>query len=188
MEEKIYTSELAGHCNASTAWQILKEVSESLIDKGLRSINPCCIEISDDGRFLVTAEGSDFQDTFNAPENADGQLNEAGTVWSLGATVFYIVMGCQVMNGKGGKGQRENSRLPYMRSEWPKLSELIQQCLNFKPNKRPSLQEIRDKASEQHKFFVELIQRGPKIKTINQTTSSKTEPDQEDLAFWPDKM
>ena len=88
MEEKIYTSELAGHCNEPTAWLILKEVSEGLCSQGLRPINPHCIEICDDGHFLAIDEGLDHQDHFNAPENSNGQLNEAGAVWSLGATIF----------------------------------------------------------------------------------------------------
>lgn len=188
MEEKIYTSELSGHCNESTAWQILKETSETLIHKGLHPIDPYCIEIRDDGHFsLDLAAASANHNGFDAPETTENQLAESGSVWSLGATVFFIAMGCQVMNGKGGKGQQESSKLPYMRSEWPELSELVQQCLQFNPVRRPSLQQIHDKAMQQHQRCMDEIRKGPKFKNKGKTSSSEIDFGQ-DLAFWPETM
>lgn len=189
MEEKIYVSELAGHCNELTAWQILKEVSETLIRMGLHTIDPYCIEIDDDGHFSLVSEQESFKrDGFDAPETTDNQISDSGVVWSLGATVFFVVMGCQVMNGRGGKGQRESSKLPYMRSEWPELSELVQQCLQFNPVRRPSLQQIHDKALQQHQRCMEEIRKGPKFKKAGKTSESETDLAGQDFAFWPEIM
>ncbi len=187
MEEKIYVSELAGHCNEMMAWQILKEVSETLIQKGLRSIDPYCIEIDDNGHFSLATTTANHDD-FNAPETIENQLNEAGTTWSLCATVFFVIMGCQVMNGKGGKGQKASSKLPYMRSEWPELSELVQQCLQFHPTRRPTLQQVHDKALQQYQRCMDEIRKGPKFKTMGKVSQTETDLARQDLAFWPEIM
>lgn len=188
MEEKIYASELAGHCNELTAWQILKEVSEPLIRMGLRSIDPYCIEIGDDGHFLLDSKPKlDKHCSFDAPEVAANQITETGVVWSLGASLFFVVLGCQVMNGKGSKGQQESSKLPYMRSEWPEMSELVQQCLHFSPARRPSFQQIHDKALQQHQRCMDEIKKGPKFKNTGKASPTGTDFGQE-LAFWPEAM
>lgn len=187
MEERIFASELAGHCNEPTAWQLLKEVSGLLINKGPRHINPYCIEINDDGHFTLTAEANAEDQDFDAPEAAGQEPTEPGAVWSLGATAFYAVMGCQVMNGKGGKGQREYSKLPYMRSEWPELSELIQQCLHFNPKHRPSLQKIHEKASQHYQRCIDEIRKGPKLKTTEALSTSELNTKSE-ITFWPETI
>lgn len=183
MEEKIYASELAGFCTESTAWRLLKELSATLIKEGIRPVNPYGIEINDDGLFsLMPADVTAYPD-FDAPE-ADGQRpTESNIVWSLAATIFYIVMGCQVMNGKG---QKEGSKLPYMRSEWPELSELVQQCLQFHPERRPSLHEIHEKATQHYQRCLDEIKKGPKLKTTE--TASPTETKESIITFWPETM
>ena len=187
MEEKRYTSDISGHCNEPTAWQILKEVSEQLAERKQLVVNPFIIEIGEDGHFALLP--SETQVTgFDAPEANDTQRNEASTVWSLGATLFHIVMARQVMNGKGGAGQKETSKLPYMRSEWPKMSELVQQCLRYQPSQRPNLQQIHDKAAEQHSCCVEEIRRGPKFKKNLNLLNDGTIYATNDMAFWPETM
>lgn len=186
MEEKIYASELAGHADEFTAWRLLKEMSETLSEDGLRPVNPYCIEIRDDGHFVLTSTDAKEHPDFNAPENTGQQPTEAEVVWSLAATVFYIVMGCQVMNGKGSKGQQEHSKLPYMRSEWPAFSELVQQCLHYDPERRPSLHEIYEKATLQHQHNLDEIKKGPKLKTTE--NSSPNETNEPEISFWPETM
>ncbi len=187
MEEKRYASDIAGHCNEPTAWQILKEVSGQLIEHKLLWVNPFVIEIGDDGHFtLLSAEKQ--CSGFDAPNADTAHPTDADTAWSLGATLFYIVMGRQVMNGKGGAGQRETSRLPYIRSEWPALSELVQQCLRYPPSRRPSLQQIHDEAVEQHNRCVEEIRLGPKFKKASDAATNGTINVVDDLSFWPETM
>ena len=187
MEEKRYTSDLAGHCNEPTAWQILKEVSQQQIERKPSLVNPFIIEIEENGRFtLLPAETQVLG--FDAPEVDGTHRTEASAVWSLGATLFYIVMGRQVMNGKGGAGQSENSRLPYMRSEWPLMSELVQQCLRYHSSQRPSLQHILDKATEQYNQCMEEVRRGPKFKKASDFAFDGSNNATNDMAFWPEAM
>lgn len=186
MSEKTYISELAGHCNEATAWRILKEASQQLIDSGQRLVSPTALVIDDEGR--VTLSPSDTQPAgFDAPQCNAASRTEADAVWSLGATLFYVVMGRQVMNGKGGKGQTAASRLPYMRSEWPEMSELVQRCLQYEPALRPSLNEVLDKASRQHEKCLADIKRGPRLKPVASGNNGIEGADDE-LAFWPETM
>ena len=187
MEEKRHASDIAGHCNEPTAWQILKEVSQQIIEHKQLIINPFFIEIEEDGHFALSPTEI-HPSGFDAPEVATSYHTEASVVWSLGATIFYVVMGRQVMNNKGGAGQTETSKLPYMRSEWPELSELVQSCLRYHPSQRPNLQQILDKASEQHGRCMEEIRRGPRFKKRPENAVVGTINAMDDMAFWPESM
>lgn len=186
MDERLTIAEVAGHGNEPTAWRILRDVSADLLDQGLTPVDPYRIAIEDDGQFhLSRTDDSHNPIGFEAPECAANPLTESGVVWSLGATVFYVVMGRQVMNGKGGRGQQKNSKLPYLRSEWPVLSELVQHCLRFDPTQRPTLQEMHEAAMQQCNRCSEEIRRGPKFKETAPKilTDKDVEPD-----FWPEAM
>ncbi len=187
MEDKRYISDFAGHCNEHTAWQILKEVSRQLIDRKQLIVNPFIIEIGEDGHFiLVPAETQ--QPGFDAPATDTISRDESNAVWSLGATLFFTVMGRQVMNGKGGAGQNEASKLPYLRSEWPAMSELLQQCLRYHASQRITLLQIHDIATIQYNRCMEEIRRGPKLKKNIGTASDGTINATNDMAFWPESM
>ena len=187
MEERLNTSDFAGHCNEATAWRILKEVSQQLMERKQFIVNPFIIEIDDNGHFIL-ASAPIQHNGFDAPEaTPDSPATEAGAVWSLGATLFYIVIGRIVMNGKGGHYQKETSKLPYMRSEWPEMSELVKQCLQYEPILRPSMQDIHNIALKHDQRCQDEIRRGPKFKN---TPPAHQMPDaeQNDLTFWPEAM
>ena len=189
MGETIHISDLAGHGNELTAWQILKEVSQQAIERQQFVINPFVIEISDDGHFHL-ASTQEQHAGFAAPEIAPSsqkQYDEANTVWSLGATVFFVVLGQLVMNGKGGLAQTKTSKLPYMRNEWPRLSELVQQCLNYAPQLRPTLKTIWETATHEIERCQNDVKRGPKFKALPTDSNSSLEHEQ-DFAFWPESM
>jgi len=185
MDEMLSAVELAGHCNELTAWRILKEVSGDLLSNVTATVTPAHIEIKDNGGFALSSQGDIVMEGFVAPEAIKGERTEASTVWSLAASLFYLVMGCQVLNGKGGAAQQESSRLPYMRSTLPKLSELIQHCLNYHPEQRPTLQEINKLAAQQFDLCAEAVKKGPKFKEQPLGTQH-----QDGLAssFWPESM
>lgn len=186
-DERVTAADFAGHCSESTAWQILKEMSGQLLESKQGVFNPYLVKIGDNGHFSLTA--SDTQaNGFDAHEIATESRPESATVWSLGASLFYIVMGRQVMNGKGGNGQTPTSRLPYIRSEWPALSELVQQCLQYAPEKRPSLKDVYDTAKQNHERCLNDIKRGPKFKPAAQTQAGDGTNKDKELAFWPETM
>ncbi len=186
MDERITIAEIAGYGNESTAWRMLMEMSDDLLRQGLAPLDPFRVVIEEDGHLNLSRTGqSSSNNGFEAPEWAEDRWTEPGLVWSLGATVFYVVMGRQVMNGKGGRGQQKSSKLPYLRSEWPELSELVQHCLRFDPVQRPSLREIHDIATQHYSRCLDLIRQGPKYKPSETQvqTDEGQEPD-----FWPEAM
>ncbi len=187
MSETIYISELAGHCNEVTAWRILKEASQQLIEQGQYVVSPSSIAIADDGHFALMPTNTP-RDGFDAPQSDAANRNAADAVWSLGATLFYVVMGRQVMNGKGGKGQTASSKLPYLRSKWPEMSKLVQQCLQYDPALRPTLHDILDKSTKQYERCLADIKRGPKFKPSRDPDNDTIEGRDDALAFWPDNM
>lgn len=186
MEDRVYAIELAGYCNELTAWQILRDVSADVL-KQPGAVSPGLIVVRDEGFGLERAEGPVDIGGFEAPEVKDGTHNEASAVWSLAASVFYLVMGCQIMNGKGGKGQHATSKVPYMRSEFAKMSELVQQCLQYRPELRPSAKEVNETANGQYERCAEVVSRGPKFREKTDTANEIKDIDSE-LAFWPEPM
>lgn len=189
MEETLHASDLAGHCNELTAWRILRDVSDTLLTNTSLPVSPYLIEINDDGGFSITqTTGPTDTGGFAAPEQVKGTATEASAVWSLAASVFYIVMGCQVMNGKGGTAQHETSKLPYMRSALPLLSETIQQCLQFHPELRPSLREINTLATRQFDLCNDIVKKGPKIQEKKSQQDAAGTISGMELDFWPEVM
>lgn len=187
MEETLYIEEIAGHCNELTAWRVLKEISEALLTDKNAKVSPVHIEIKEDGGFALSTQNSVIKDGFESPEVLKGESTETSSVWSLAATLFYLVMGRQIMNGKGGAAQQESSRLPYMRSTLPQLSELIQRCLSFHPEERPSLQEINDLATQQYDICSEKIKKGPAFQEKRYDTEDQD--DESSISeFWPETM
>ncbi len=123
--------------------------------------------------------------SFDAPEvELSGRTLESG-VWSLGASIFYVMMGCLMFNGQGGRRQSERSRVPYLRSDLPELSELVQHCLNYNPLLRPTLKELQEIGTENLNRCRKLITQGPKIRNSDVRSINQ----QSDISdFWPEGM
>lgn len=186
MKECITTADIAGYCNELTAWRIIMEVSEDMMSHKANGVNPFQIVINNDNSFSVSQIiPSDDTLGFEAPESP---RNEASGVWSLAASVFYVVMGNQVMNGEGGRGQNEKSKIPYMRSELSQLSELVQRCLHYNPELRPSMQEVHDIAQIQFQHCMDLVKKGPKIRLNSMTAELGKDTDDPGADFWSEKM
>lgn len=188
-DEILNAGELAGHCNEMTAWRILMDVSQALESGGTAPVVPALIAIQEDGSFSLAKPSESFQmGGFAAPEISEGPVTEASCVWSLAASVFFVVMGRQVMNDKGGAAQRESSKLPFMRSTWPLLSETVQRCLSFHPEQRPSLEEIHAMASQRYNLCMETIKKGPKFQEKKSGTDQNESQSMRNLTFWPETM
>lgn len=188
MEETLYAIELAGHCNELTAWRILKDMSDALSTDRNATVSPAQIKIEDDGGFTYLPQTPFVMEGFEAPEAIQGHRADTSSVWSLAATLFYLVMGGQVMNGKGGAAQTEASKLPYMRSSLPLLSELVQRCLNFHPEQRPSMAEINETATRQYNLCREAVKKGPKFQERRPDVSSQESQSDQNVGFWPESM
>jgi len=182
-------ADLAGHCTEMTAWKVLSDIATATsADGDAGVVTPAAIRIADNGQFVLTPEtgSAEMLSIYEAPETRDGVRTAQSTVWSIAASVFYLVMGCNVMNGKGGAAQHKQSKVPYMRTEMPELSELIQQCLHYNPQQRPTLQNVAEAAATHYKQWTDVIRRGPQFKKSDQqavNTGNAHEPD-----FWPEEM
>lgn len=179
----------AGYCDELTAWQMMADVARQVMDNGheaMADISPSRIAINGSGFVLVPLQDC-HDDAFVAPEliNNRQQATEKSAVWSLAATVFRMVMGCNIMNGRGGKAQKATSKLPFMRSEMPEMSRLVQQCLDYDAGKRPTLAEMLAKAKENLERCKEELKNGPRMKP---ETASSTSAAETDSSAWPEEM
>ena len=179
-------SDFSGYCQEITAWRVMADITDGLLadaqyDKVV--VSPKAIAINDDGSFRLVDQKPD--EVFEAPETRRGKKNEASLVWSLAATIFHLVMGCDIMNGKGGAGQHAKSKVPYMRSEMPLMSALLQRCLHFDPTERPSLSEVSQTAHQQYEACSNFLKKGPAFKqVIDSTGKSGSRIDE----VWPEEM
>ncbi len=186
MEKQLYAADFAGHCTELTAWKLLKDISEIVLNQQNDiNISPFFIIINDDGSFMLSTTKENVIDRiFEAPEMESRGRTEASYVWSLAATVFFCMMGCSIMNGRGGMAQHKKSKIPYMRNGMPELSKLVQECLNYDSLQRPSLQYVHQQALTHYNLCLKKVAKGPKIKSI--TASNNNEVN--NLDFWPDLM
>ncbi|MBO4786535.1 MAG: hypothetical protein J5510_05665, partial [Prevotella sp.] len=90
-----------------------------------------------------------------------------------------------IMNGRGGKAQKATSKLPFMRSEMPEMSRLVQQCLDYDASKRPTLAEVLTTAKENLERCKEELKDGPRMKP---ETASSTSAVEADSSAWPEEM
>ena len=179
----------AGYCDELTAWQMMVDVGEQVMGDGCKvmtEISPSCIAIDGNGFVLVSLKDC-HDDAFTPPELINNQPStpESGAVWSLAATIFRMIMGCNIMNGRGGKAQKATSKLPFMRSEMPEMSRLVQQCLDYDASKRPTLAEVLTTAKENLERCKEELKNGPRLKP---ETASSTSVAEADSTAWPEEM
>lgn len=166
---------IAGEIDELTAWRILSDVASQAI-KSKTPISPEHILIDGDGFILSEWSGS-MDAKFTAPEGYSA-------VWALAATVFYVYLGCPVFQGLGGKGQTPTAPIPTMRRELPELSSTIVKCLDFNPDKRPSMGKLVKIAAENVARCKGLRKEFPPLKITQGSAVAAEEID----AYWPENM
>lgn len=189
---------LAGTLPEAIAWQILAQTASALDylkEQGYCHSAVCPANILWDGdHFLLADFGAchplqgrigpeekpeDFR--YVAPE---GALNDRSDIWSLGASVFTLVLGNPVFNGLGGKAQRAQSPVPYLRKSMPELSALLCRCLAFAPEDRPSAKDLYVSAQAGLKQCLE----NRRERALKPETERNGREARQDSGFWPDTM
>lgn len=166
---------LAGEIDELTAWQILYDVASRA--NGLTTpISPDHIFI-DGNRFVLSEWSRSEDERFTAPEGYS-------PVWALGATAFYVYLGCHVFQGLGGKGQTRTAPVPTLRRDLPELSNLIVKCLDFNPANRPTMYEIAKVAEDNIERCESRRDEFPPLKKIFDNTITADEIDN----YWPEEM
>ena len=181
-------ADIAGYCTEIAAWRLLRDISTEVAQRGEEHpcvITPSSVAITEDGGFILLDVQEDPVSLYAAPECREGRPTQKSTVWSMAATVFKLVMGCDVFNGRGGRAQHKGSKIPYMREEMPDLSQLLCRCLSFLPQNRPEVIEIHDMASLHFQRCLENVRRGPRFKA---PTTADSGTDDSDTGFWPEEM
>lgn len=166
---------IAGEIDELTAWQLLHDIASQAqtIDT---PISPDHIFI--DGSNFHLSEWSESNDIrFTAPEGYS-------SVWALGASIFYVFLGCHVFHGLGGKGQTLTSPVPTLRRELPALSSLIARCLDFNPQNRPALKEIISIAIDNISRCKSNQTEFPPLKISDSSTVSSDEIER----LWPESI
>lgn len=166
---------IAGEIDELTAWQIFHDVAAS--SSNLKTpISPQHILMDED--VFILSEWSESKDPiFNAPEGYE-------PVWALGASVFYVFLGCHVFQGLGGKGQTISAPVPTLRRELPELSKLVSRCLDYTPQNRPSMKEILNVASENIERCTKSKTEFPPLRNVENKILTADEID----AYWPEEM
>lgn len=190
---------VVGHMNEGLLWQLVRDVSgalDKIHSQGWMhlSVNPSNIlwdgtsflladygacAAADAERDAVATGGGAYQ--YDAPERFS-KASCACDVWSLGATVFHLYMGCHVFNGLGGSVQQPHSPLPYMRKSMPALSELVMGCLAYNPSERPLPSVLYERACE------EMRKRPMFQKSRPKKQDAQTSATTRNSTFWPDDM
>ena len=191
---------VAGHVSVRMIWRLIHDICSALDcihSAGYihHNVNPSNI-LWDGKLFLLTGfslcspSHSCMDDKhsicrnshrFTAPEVLP-DASSMTDVWSLGATIFHLYMGSFVFNGLGGRAQHYGSPLPYMRKSLPALSNLVQQCLSFNPDDRPTAHEIYGLARMELDKVLS-VNEGRKLKKSIIPYSNERKAD-----FWSDEM
>lgn len=167
-------SAIAGEIDELTTWQIIRTLATSA--------HNCCTPISpqhillDGDDFILNEWSESIDPRFSSPEGYE-------PVWAIGATIFFLFMGNHVLQGRGGKAQSASTPIPLLRRELPVLSSLIMDCLNFNPQRRPSLSELEKIANENLQRCIENAPDFPRLKESSSYISSGITD-----IFWPDEM
>lgn len=143
---------IAGYCSEREAWRFIRDVSEGLDYLHRRGIlhldiQPANILISEQGYVIgdFDGEGDKSSYAFTPPEwHRDRNLLEpASDVWSLGASVFYLINGAYIFSGRGGAAQRQETLIPRLSERYSaELSEIVASSLSYEPAARPLLNDI----------------------------------------------
>lgn len=167
-------SAIAGEIDELTTWRLLRDISEqaTIINT---PISPEHILI-DGEKFHLSEWSTGYDPRFTSHEGYSA-------VWALGASIFYIFLGCHVFQGLGGKGQTASTPIPTLRGELPELSKLIAESLDYDPDKRPTLYKIRDIAD----LNISKCNSNNKFLPLKQIEAKTITQDELDI-FWPDEI
>lgn len=181
---------IAGYCSEKEAWRFIKDVAEGLDyihNKGIihGDIKPSNVLISEGGYIIndFDMEGDLASYAFTPPEwsKSGENITEKSDVWSLGASVFYLINGTFIFNGRGAVLQKENTKIPSIRKDifTKDLSDIISKCLSYNPQERPSPKELFILANI---MLEKTYQKKPKKDTLNVNCSYIHDD------IWPEEM
>lgn len=184
--KKIVLDHIAGYATERTVWQLIQFISERWKEDEGIIIQPDMIVVGD-AEFYAgrRMENNKKSVAYLAPEckgNDGGNVSEKAEVWSVGALAFYMLMGKEIFDGKGGSTQYKNTQIPRISSSHcsDSLSGIIYRCLNYEPTERPTMSELKETATR-------LLQRryAPTKRLVNRQGKSFMASI---VKFWPEEI
>ena len=165
---------VAGEIDELTAWQLLYDLA---VQAPVLQTPVMPSHIFIDGNGFRLSEWSASEDSrFTAPE---GYCK----IWAIGATVFFLFMGCHVFHGLGGKGQTSTTPIPKLRKDLDDLNRIVEKCLRYRKEERASFEELMTVARINRERLSNRAIRGPKRKVRKSGPSSTTLDE-----LWPEVM
>lgn len=144
---------IAGYCSEKEVWRFVRDVSEALMyihSKGIihKDLKPSNVIIADNSYILsdFDMEGDLTSCAFTPPEWSKecDKITSKSDIWSLGASVYNLLNGSFVFGGRGSFLQKENTKKPSLRKDKysEHISMLVDKCLNFNPEDRPTAKQV----------------------------------------------
>lgn len=185
-----------GHFSERDAWKLLKDAASGLaylheMDPPVihQDIKPENILIADNGSYMLTDFGVSTKAKSNMSQlsNEDKVFQSAGTfpymppekfskntlpilasdIWSLGVTVYEMLMGDLPFGEQGGLRQKLGADIPEIQGDFSsELRETLVKCLSLEAWERP-------KADELERIAANYLNRTPTVKI--EPRSQKTE-------------
>ena len=157
--------DIAGYTTERNVWNLAIKLAEARTD--ITKLKASDIRIEND-KFVICAGSANF--------------DEKANVWTIGALLFYAVMGIEVFEGGDVNRQKADTAVPRISSSHAgaQLSELVYRCLNHDSALRPSLGEI-----------VQIAKSSLAISPVRQkrlTTTSGHSYTQSLVKFWPEEI
>ena len=127
-----------------------------------QDIKPANILIDNSGKFCITDFGisvkTDNSDYYLDNESSgtiiympperfeeDYSAIPASDIWALGATIYELVTGDVPFGEDGGEAQLRKHKVPEIKVDIPKeIKNIIYGCLNEKPEKRPTAEQLAE--------------------------------------------
>lgn len=167
-----------------------KEIEPAFMSPQQASLGKISIPDRNDIRFNIPlgSLGSAISHNFpSEPISSDALRTymtiQQDSIWSLGATVFHLLMGVKIFNGQGGKVQREDTPVPsFNESRYgTTLCNLVKACLSYNPESRPSLEQII--AISEEELMKSPAKMSEKRKKGNGNAASL-----DAVTYWPEKI
>lgn len=181
---------LVGKFSEGDAWRFIRDVASGL--SFLHAMNPSVIHqdikpdnvmIGDNGNFMITDFGVSTHVKSTLRKSLSSAFSSAGTiaymaperfgkdntpimandVYSLGATVYEMLMGDAPFGNDGGLVQKKGAEVPDLIGNYSvQLKKVIAKCLQTDPWKRPT--------AEQLEIYADIGMKGGTIKFVDEKT------------------
>lgn len=192
MNNKIELRNIAGFCPEEAIWKMVVDICVQIEKDATTAsvvLSPTSIVV--DGETFLLEDENSGTEGFLAPEHVETQKqSEAGTVWAIGAAIYYASSGRLLFGGKGGQYQTQHPSvaLPSLQKSHESLTSVMQQCLCTNPADRITLKELETMASQG--LAKCRCQKGwitnPTKRTSRHTENNKNETTT--IEEWPEEM